>query len=60
MKRTPILPLGTPDRPRSPARIEPAEIRLTFRARFWRIASIALALLWGAVVGVLIGGGLPW
>lgn len=63
MNRHIILPLGTPDRPRSPAPIEPMEtagVDPSFRGCFWQIASISLALFWGAVAGILIGGGWPW
>lgn len=49
IKRPPILPLGTPDRPQQPPRIAPADVDPAMRARAFYAAGTALALIWGAI-----------
>lgn len=53
IKRPPILPLGTPDRPQQPPRIAPADVDPAMRTRAFYAAATALAIIWGAIAAAV-------
>ena len=57
MKRTRILPLGTPDEPQRLASLQPSPRRHRSLAD---LAMIALAVLVLALAGAIAAGGWPW
>lgn len=60
MKNTRILPLGTPDEPRAPERLQPMRADPALRARaVWGIALFSLAF-WVALAAFIALGHASW
>jgi hypothetical protein len=60
MKRSRILPIETPDRPRSPGRLVPMHRDPRWRAGACYLLGPALLVLWLGVATAIGGGVWPW